>query len=239
MNICKYLIADFHQLTVESKLYRIDLYVARDKVLFGDVPIFFVKIESKKTKWVEVAKVRFVFMNQKMPQQKLLKQWLPSIKWHYLNGDFKGRKYKSENESLVLEVLDSYLFEYPDIDYRYQLSKEVQNNVASKLYEKEPSKIYLILDESHKVVKIGQSGRPRIRYNQINSDTASPIKILATIESNYAKVLDTMLKNHFKPKQYKNEWFKLSPSDIEMIVNRRLPPPICNLMGEVKTKFNF
>ncbi|KTD83582.1 GIY-YIG nuclease family protein [Paenibacillus etheri] len=239
MNICEYLTADFHQLTVEGKIYRIELYVARDNVLLGEAPIFFVKIASKKTEWVEVAKIRFVFTNQKMPQQKLHKQWLPSIRWYYLNGQNKGRKYKSESESLILEVVDKYLFEYPDVDYRYHLSKEVQNNVASKLYEKVPSEIYLILDESHKVVKIGQSGCPRIRYNQINSDTASPIKMLATIQSDYAKMLDSMLKNHFKPKKYKNEWFKLSPLDIEMIVSRRLPPPICILMGEVKTKFTF
>jgi len=182
--------------------------------------------------------VRFNYGFYKNIQGHRLNQWIPKTSWYFrdaING-FDNRLSKNNSSITDIEIIDivqCFLEEFPQYDFRVN-RKYTNEEAIESLYPEYPSNIYLILDETHNTIKLGRSADYKRRFNQINSDTSSKIRIVGTLFSNHAKVLDNLLKNHYKYKCLKGEWFHLNDNDLARIFSKSLPHPIGNLIQEVQ-----
>jgi len=181
--------------------------------------------------------VRFVYTCKKLIYGKALKQWLPKTAWFDRNTTF-GFNLNQEKSNILLTDLElmNYIEEYFDLFPHYDL-RRIKNYsnlpLITESFVEEPSYIYFIFDELKHTTKIGRSKYPNTRRSQINSDSASIVTLIMTIQSDHAKILDVLLQNHFAYKRAKQEWYHLNKLDIERLVSRTLPKQITELMGEV------
>ncbi|MED4780951.1 GIY-YIG nuclease family protein [Brevibacillus choshinensis] len=190
----------------------------------------------------QLVHVRFDYNWNKLIYGKTLKQWLPKTFWYEPNPTF-GFKSNQEKFNIMLTDLEliDYIEEYFDSFPYYDL-RRIKNYSNQPIiidnYVEEPSNIYFIFDEIQRTTKIGRSQYPNTRKSQINSDSASTITLIMSIQSNHAKILDVLLQNHFAYKRSKQEWYHLNKKDIERLLSRALPNQITELMGEVNILAN-
>lgn len=78
--------------------------------------------------------------------------------------------------------------------------------------------VYLFLNESNLLCKIGISGDTRSRLKQVQSACGQPIRVLLSIKlSSYdedCKVVEDALHFYFKSKRRHGEWFDLNLKDV-------------------------
>ena len=76
-----------------------------------------------------------------------------------------------------------------------------------------------IIENSDNHYKIGYSKNPKKRIKQLNTGNSTDLKIVKLYETKYDSKIEAYLKNYFKPKLIKGEWFELTLEDIDNIEN--------------------
>jgi hypothetical protein len=228
-----------HQLNIEKRgeVLTIALYVG--SVDFGEsFSIWAYIYKNGDLSEGQFINVRFNYGFNKLILGQRVNQWSPKTSWYFRNAihgfvtkQIKGDCLMSDIE--IIDIVQCFLEEFPQYDFRIN-RKYANEEAIENLYPEYHSNIYLILDETHKTIKLGESTNYKRRFNQINSDTSSKIRIVGTLFSKHAKILDSLLKNHYKYKCLKGEWFHLTDNDLERIFSKSLPHPISNLIQEVQ-----
>jgi len=74
-----------------------------------------------------------------------------------------------------------------------------------------------ILENIEKFYKIGYSKNPENRVKQLNTGNSTGLKLLYKIETRYDSKIEAYLKNYYKHRHIKGEWFDFSKEDIDNI----------------------
>ncbi|MFJ7859850.1 GIY-YIG nuclease family protein [Peribacillus sp. NPDC097206] len=188
--------------------------------------------DKSKSYFVEV---RYNYQDIIIRKEKLY-HWIPKLFWYKTNSDFGFTNVDNHpliSESELLELMEQCLELHRDLDYRFLNFDNVKCPPLASLYTKKSSFHYLIQCETTNTIKIGRAATPLKRFSQIDSDTATKIRLIATIQNDYAIVVDELLKQHFIHKCYKKEWFSLTKADVDRILSKNLPYPINQFLGQV------
>ena len=84
--------------------------------------------------------------------------------------------------------------------------------------EKQVQKVYFILEETSRKIKIGKSKNPSERFRMIQTGHSKKLKLLAT----YPEDIEEKLHELFKPYHIRGEWFDFCPEIEEWITNNCL-----------------
>jgi Meiotically up-regulated gene 113 len=184
----------------------------------------------------QLVQVRYNYTYNKPIRKKVIYQWLPKTFWYKKHPEFGFTIFDVIpliSDSELLEIMEQCLETHRTEDYRFDKLDNIKCPTIFDLYEEKFSNIYLIQCELTRTIKIGRAKNPKHRFLQIDSDAPTPLRLIATIQSNYADILDELLKNHFDYKRAKKEWFFLNKNDVMRILTKQLPYPINEIIGEV------
>ena len=139
------------------------------------------------------------------------------------------------SDAELLEVMEQFLEAYPNYDYRFEDLEGARGNKSIyKLFPKRPSFLYLVQCKETNTIKLGNSSSPKSRFYKIDSDSPTEIQLLASIQCDYAEIIERLLKEHFKYTHKKKEWFYLTKKEVNRILEKKLPYPINKYLGEVE-----
>lgn len=111
-----------------------------------------------------------------------------------------------------------YTHSIVDINISTPLHLEI--NMESVKKEKRGFVYFIYAPELNKLglslIKIGKAAIVQRRIQQLQTGNPFPLQVHCTIETNFPVKLETFLHRHYKEFRYRNEWFKINITDLNL-----------------------